>query len=271
MTPRATPATRRRTADASAVRSDGTRAAQRRARAGAAAPRRAAAPPAAETLAAPAARSPQPSASSSTARRCVASASEPIDRQVIELVTRLFDSLLADSQLPAPFRPVVARMQVAGAARRACAEHAALDSLRASGLAPARPHRRDQPRLLAHRGSAPVGASSPSPPPSPRRWPAPRAPDTALFRRGLNRIDVFLVRAAAGPAARRARRRSRRCSSPSGARSSQQHLAQRLTDQMVAVRTSPTIRRFVTGTWARVIADDMLRHGEQSEADAERR
>ena len=35
---------------------------------------------------------------------------------------------------------------------------------------------------------------------------------------------------------------------------------------MVAVRTTPTIRRFVTGTWAQVIADDMLRHGEQSEA-----
>jgi hypothetical protein len=35
---------------------------------------------------------------------------------------------------------------------------------------------------------------------------------------------------------------------------------------MVAVRTSPTIRRFITGTWARVIAEDMLRNGEQSEA-----
>ena len=33
----------------------------------------------------------------------VASASEPIDRQVIELVTRLFESMLADSALPAPF------------------------------------------------------------------------------------------------------------------------------------------------------------------------
>ena len=46
----------------------------------------------------------------------------------------------------------------------------------------------------------------------------------------------------------------------------QQHLAQRITDQMVSVRTSPAIRRFVTSAWARVIADDMLRHGEQSEA-----
>src|SRR5450755_351548 len=43
----------------------------------------------------------------------VASASEPIDRQVIELVTRLFESLLADSQLPTPFRPIFARMQIA--------------------------------------------------------------------------------------------------------------------------------------------------------------
>ena len=39
----------------------------------------------------------------------VASASEPIDRQVIELVTRLFDSLLSDSQLPGAFRPAIAR------------------------------------------------------------------------------------------------------------------------------------------------------------------
>src|SRR4029453_16186865 len=45
----------------------------------------------------------------------------------------------------------------------------------------------------------------------------------------------------------------------------QQHLAQRLTDQMASVRTSPAIRRFVTGSWTRVIAENMLRHGEQSE------
>src|SRR4029078_1462932 len=57
----------------------------------------------------------------------VASASEPIDRQIIELVTRLFESLLADSQLPAPVPAVVARMQVA--VLRVClAEPATLDS-----------------------------------------------------------------------------------------------------------------------------------------------
>jgi hypothetical protein len=35
---------------------------------------------------------------------------------------------------------------------------------------------------------------------------------------------------------------------------------------MVQVRTTPTIRRFVTTTWAQVIAEDMLTKGEQSEA-----
>ena len=91
------------------------------------------------------------------------------------------------------------------------------------------------------------------------------ASDTALFRRGLNRIDIFLseqlqaqLRAAHLDidALQLAERRD----------VLQHHLTQRITDQMVAVRTTPTIRRFVTGAWARVIADDMLRHGEQSEA-----
>ncbi len=91
------------------------------------------------------------------------------------------------------------------------------------------------------------------------------APDSALFRRGLNRIDGFLseqlqgqLRAAHADidALQLAERRE----------VLQQHLTQRITDQMVAVRTSPTIRRFVTGAWARVIAEEMLRHGEQSEA-----
>jgi len=91
------------------------------------------------------------------------------------------------------------------------------------------------------------------------------SPDTALFRRGLNRVDIFLseqlqaqLRAAQVDIAalQLAERRD----------VLQQHLTQRIADQMAAVRTSPTIRRFITGAWARVIADNMLRHGEQSEA-----
>ncbi len=89
-------------------------------------------------------------------------------------------------------------------------------------------------------------------------------PDAARFRRGLNRVDVFLseqsqgqVRAAGGAieALRLAERRE----------ALQQHLTQRLTDSMASMRTTPAIRRLVTGTWAQVIAAAMLGHGEQSE------
>ncbi|HEX4235335.1 MAG TPA: DUF1631 family protein [Caldimonas sp.] len=193
----------------------------------------------------------------------VASASEPIDRQIIELVTRLFESLLNDSLLPGAFRPIISRMQVA--ALRVClADHAAaLDSydhpiwrlLDRIGLTSQGYSRIEDPRLsafLAFSGAVAeemAGASF---------------PDTALFRRGLNRVESFLAEQlqdqshaanAAIEALQVAERRE----------VLRQHLAQRLTDQMVTVRTSPTIRRFVTGAWARVIAEDMLRHGEQSE------
>jgi hypothetical protein len=192
----------------------------------------------------------------------VASASEPLDRQVIELVTRLFESMLSDSALPAAFRPVLSRMQVA-ALRLCLAESPALDSfehpvwrlLDRIGEVSVGYSRIEDPRLSGfHAFSSAVaeemaGASS---------------PDTALFRRGLNRVDIFLseqlqgqLRAAqaAVEALQRAERREML----------QLHLTQRLTDQMVNVRTTPAIRRFVTGTWAQVIADEMLRHGEQSE------
>ena len=85
----------------------------------------------------------------------LASASEPVDRQVIELVTRLFESLLADSSLPG----AVSARDLAHAGRGAApvpGRERRARLVRAPGLAPARSHRRDEPGLLAHRGSAPV-------------------------------------------------------------------------------------------------------------------
>ena len=193
----------------------------------------------------------------------IASASEPIDRQVIELVTRLFESLLADSQLPGAFKPVLARMQIA-VLRVVLAENSVLDSY-------------DHPvwRLLDRIGEVSLGYSRIEDPrlsgffsfasAVAEEMAGAAAPDTALFRRGLNRIDVHLSEQLQGQlraaqtsldALQRAERRE----------ILQQHLGQRLTDQMVQVRTTPTIRRFVTTTWAQVIAEDMLTKGEQSEA-----
>ena len=148
----------------------------------------------------------------------LASASEPVDRQVIELVTRLFESLLADSQLPARFGRVLARMQVA-ALRVVPGRARGARFVRASGLAPARPHRRGRAwatrasRIRACRASCAFASAVAE------EMAGGAAPDTALFRRGLNRIDVFLSEQLQAPAARRAGRRSMRCSSPSGARS----------------------------------------------------
>ncbi len=193
----------------------------------------------------------------------VASAGEPIDRQVIELVGRLFESVLSDSQLPGAFRPVISRMQIS-VLRLALADHAVLDSyehpiwrlLDRIGEVSMGYSRLEDPRLSAFLAFSSAVAEEMA---------GSAEPDALLFRRGLNRIDVFLseqlqgqVRAAQSSvdALQLAERRE----------ILQQHLAQRLSEQMVAVRTSPTIRRFITGTWARVIAEDMLRNGEQSEA-----
>ena len=193
----------------------------------------------------------------------VASASEPIDRQVIELATRLFASLLADSQLPGAFRPLIARMQIA-VLRVVLAEHAVLDSyehpvwrlLDRIGETSLGYSRIEDPRLSAFLSFASAVAEEMA---------GAAAPDTALFRRGLNRIDVYLSEQLQGQL--RAAQASVDALQLSERREIlQQHLAQRLTDQMVQVRTTPTIRRFVTGTWAQVIAEDMLTKGEQSEA-----
>ncbi len=192
----------------------------------------------------------------------LASASEPVERQIIELVTRLFEALLKDSILQGALRPLISRMQVA--ALRVClAEHSALDSLEHPvwrlldriGFTSQGYTRLEDPRLAAFGAFASAVAEEMA---------GASTADTALFRRGLNRIESFLaeqlheqLRAAHATveALELAERRE----------VLQQHLMQRLADQMEPLRTSPTIRRFVTGAWSRVIADEMLRHGEQSE------
>jgi len=192
----------------------------------------------------------------------LASASEPLERQTIELVTRMFESLLADSQLQGALQPVIARMQLA-TLRLCLADQAALESyehpvwrlLDRMGSTSQGYSRAEDPRLSSFVAFAAAVAEEMA---------GATLADSALFRRGLNRIEAFLaeqlqeqVRAAhrAIAALQLAERRE----------VLQQLLSQRLAEQMTQVRTSPAIRRFVTGTWARVITEAMLRHGEQSE------
>lgn len=184
------------------------------------------------------------------------------ERQVVELLTQLFALIQADTELPSALRALIARLQVA-ALRVALQDPAMLDSL-------------EHPvwQLMNRMAHAAAG----HPLPGDRRQATllsfceavaeeiSRAPsgDGAPFRRGLARLDAFLaeqlqwqLREAQGSVLtlQRAERRELR----------EQVLSQRLTEQMAAVRTSAPIRRFVTGTWAKVLAEAMLQHGEQAE------
>src|SRR5207247_11169959 len=42
----------------------------------------------------------------------LASTSETVDRQIVDLLSRLFEAVLSDRRLPAPFRTAMARLQV---------------------------------------------------------------------------------------------------------------------------------------------------------------
>ena len=196
------------------------------------------------------------------ARTALAGRAEPTERPLVELVERLFDSMREDTQLPAGVRPLVDRLEVP-TLRAVLADRTALDDfdhpawrlLNRIGEIAIAQTRPDDPALLgaldAARDAIDDVASTPS-------------PGAAAFKRALDRIDRFLAErtqsalwdaADTVEALKRAERRELL----------EQHLSQRLVDQLVRVRTTPAIRRFVTGAWARVIAVEMLEHGDQSE------
>lgn len=186
----------------------------------------------------------------------------PTDSRVVELLARIFATIQADTQLSAPCRAVIARLQVA-ALRVATADRTMLDSpnhpvwqvmdriAHASTGFPLA----DDPRQAALMAFCDAIAEEIS-----------RAPsaDAATFRRALARIDAFLAEqlqwqlreAQASVQALQANERRELL---------EQLFSQRLTEQMAHLRTTPEIRRFVTGTWARVLAAAMVSLGEQHE------
>ena len=193
----------------------------------------------------------------------VASAGNPIDRQIIELLSRVFDAMLADSHLPAPFLTILARLQ-ASALRVALhdtsmmesPQHAVWQLLDRLGEAACSHSQPSDPRTLASLQFSSEMADELARAP---------APDAALYRRALGRFDAFLAEAlqaelrAAQPAVALLKAAERR-------EVLEQHLSRRLVDQMAPMRTSPSMRRFITATWARVLAESMQRSGEHSDA-----
>lgn len=194
----------------------------------------------------------------------ISSAAAPLERQVIELVARVFDSILSDPQVPAPFVSVLARLQ-ASALRVALrdpemmntTQHAVwrlLDRIAEAGTGYPQPSDPRATALLAlcHALAEQLAKAS--------------APDAALYRRAQTQLDAFLgdqlqsQQRAAQPAVRALQLGERR-------EVLEQQLTQRLVDQMAPMRAmSASVRRFVTSAWSKVLAESMLRDGEQGEA-----
>ena len=193
----------------------------------------------------------------------VASAGNPVDRQIIELLARVFDAMQADSHLPAPFLTILARLQ-ASALRVALHDTSMMDSPQHSVW-----------QLLDRIGEAACSHSQPSDPRSlatlqfcnemADELARAAAPDAALYRRALGHLDAYLAEAlqvqlrAAQPTIALLEVAEHR-------EVLEQHLSRRLVDQMAPMHISPSVRRFITATWARVLADSMQRSGEHSEA-----
>jgi len=206
--------------------------------------------------------SPAPTGTSAFGRPLDPATSTPADARVVELLSRMFGLIQADTQLSGACRSVIARLQVA-ALRIALQDASMFDSLehpvwqltdRIAHASTGYPVP-DDPRQATLLSFCEAVAEEISRNP---------ASDVAMFKRGAARVDKFLAEqlqwqlreaAATVESLRRAERRE----------ILEQHLSQRLSEQMTPVRASPEIRRFVTGTWAKVLAEAMLQFGEQAE------
>jgi hypothetical protein len=192
-----------------------------------------------------------------------ASATAPGERQVIELLARLFDSILADPQVPAPFVTVLARIQ--GSALRVAlrdpdmlnsTQHVVWRLLDRIGECGAGYPQAGDPRAAALLTFCQALAQSLT---------RSRAPDATLFRRAQTQLDAFLADQlqtqlrAARPAMQALQLAERR-------EVLEQQLAHRLADQMASMRVSAGMRRFMTGAWAKVLAESMLLDGEHTES-----
>ena len=193
----------------------------------------------------------------------VASAGAPAERQVIELVSRVFDALANDSQVSPVFAPVIARL-------RASALRVALRDPEVSATT-----RHAVWQLIDRIGE--IGHATP-PPGDPRGTPLlalchaladqladAAAPDATMYRRALNQLDTLLANQlqsqleAAQPAIQSLHLSERR-------ELLEQRISQRLVDQLAPVRTSAGMRRFITGAWAKVLAEVITRDGELAES-----
>ncbi len=191
----------------------------------------------------------------------MATAGETVDRQIIELLSRLFETILSDRSVPPSLQGVIARLQVS-ALRIALLDPAMLDAYdhpvwvlldRIVTAATTYPHAYDT-RLIALQEFCEKLV---------QQMAAEPQQDGALYQRSLARLDAFLADQL---------RRQQRDAEPAvqaltraeQSEQLQRTLARRLVEQMADIPASATLRRFITGTWAHVLTQSVQRHGDAS-------
>ncbi|HEY4066479.1 MAG TPA: DUF1631 family protein [Burkholderiaceae bacterium] len=185
------------------------------------------------------------------------------ERQVVELVSRVFDAIAADPQLSPAHAALLARLR-ASALRVALRDpempattrHVVWQFLdRVGELGAAEPKPGD-PRATTLLSLCNALA---------QQLAGAAMPDAAGYRRALKQLDSLLATQlqsqlqAAQPAAQSLHEAEHR-------ELLTQRLAQRLTEQMAPLRPSQSIRRFLTTTWSRVLAECIARDGEQADS-----
>lgn len=193
----------------------------------------------------------------------LAAAGAPGRRQAIEFTMRVFDAYALDPQLPPSFAPAVGRLR--GSAVRVAlhdpemlnsTHHAVwqfLDRVGEAAIAAA--------PATDTRGAAVLGLCQALT----DQLAGATAADATLYRRALAQLDALLLNQfKAQLEAAHATTESLQLSERRDLL--EKHLSQRLVDQLVPIRTTPPVRRFMTGPWARVLAETILREGEQGES-----
>jgi hypothetical protein len=185
-----------------------------------------------------------------------------VDRQIVELLSRVFEAVLSDTQLSPAVRAVMARLQVS-ALRVALVDRSMLEGHqhpvwllmnRIASASEVWPQAGDARtgRLLAfceslaqHIAAAPQQAAS-------------------LYAEGLARFEAHLCdelrqqQVLAQPTINALNAAEQR-------EGLERDLSHQLTEQARSVSTTPRIRHFVVQSWARVVAESMMRFGEGHE------
>ncbi|MEO8154254.1 MAG: DUF1631 family protein [Rhizobacter sp.] len=195
----------------------------------------------------------------------MATTGETVDRQIIELLSRLFETILSDRSLPPGLHSVIARMQVS-ALRIALLDPSMLDAYdhpvwvlmdRIVSATTAYTHANDlRLAALVKFCDTLVGDMA-----------SEAVQDSAMYRRSLARLDAFLAEQLQRQQSE-AQATVDSLTRAEQAEQLQRSLSSRLVEQMVPIQASSVIRRFVTVTWARVLAETVMRFGDQSEQTA---